>query len=325
MDRMLGRVRDANTLDEARAVAAEFLDGNGRTKTGDALLDNGMGGNGEGDQHIHLHMGGGNGGGGNGGGGSGGMMQRDEDPTMPGGGAGDEISQLLERVEALEEQMSQLMDGGEEDVELEEPDTQDRRRFKMRRGSKMTRDEEPPVPERMPEMVGETDLPGVEDLDKRMSTSDKLKKYRSMDSADMEGTWQEAVAMAEVIVPGIRIPTFDARLSADRTAQRLCTFRRTTLDKAMENPKVQAVISEFTGIKTRDAIRSLGCDSVKMAFGATATAMRANNNGAQFVREVRTNDGGNGGAAKPGAPVSLAEIQRRNKEAWKGGEFHTPS
>lgn len=321
MERMVHRVRNADTNDAALQVVGDYMGDQGGTPMDE-----------NGDQHIHLHLDKGGGGGGmdadpdpmNGGGG---------DPMNGGGGGGGtpDLTQLAGRVAQLEEVVQQLLDGGGgnggedqgEEVELEDPETKDARRYTMRRGKSLrVRDEEPPVPDRLEEMLGETDLPGVEDLDAKMSTGDKLRRFRSGDSADMEGLWSDTIALAEVITPGVRVPTFDARLAPARTATRLCAFRRQTLDRALKDEHTATVLADLVGIRTADQVKSLGCDTVKMAFNATGNALKSQFNSQQMTRSVSTNDGKgrDTGSAAPG-PITIAEIQRRNREAWSTGEF----
>jgi hypothetical protein len=308
LDKMLGRVRDADSLDEARKVLDDYIDPTTGMRKDD---DN------DGDQHIHLHLGG-----------KGESNDADPDPDDMGGEPGDtNVAQLAARVEKLEQIVANLQ-GEEEDVELEDPDTQDARRFKLRRGSKMKRTGDQgdvPVPERREEIVGETDLPGIQDLDKRVPTGDRLKTYlkKTRDSADQEDLWKETVAAAEIIQPGVRVPTFDARLQPDRTAERLCSFRRRVMDSAFSDQDTATLVKSTLGISQTD-LKVLPCDSVKMAFLSTAAAIRSHNNGAQMRRTADRSNGSGGNNDSP-KPITIAEIQARNKKAWATGEFKEPT
>jgi hypothetical protein len=260
--------------------------------------------------HMHVHLP-------NGSNGNGAVeekkddMNNDQDPDLPGG----DIADLAARLAALEQKVAELLDGDEGEVELQNPgDAQDAKRYIMRRGSRLgkARDEEEiPIPERLKEMIGETDLPGLEDLDARTEL------VVSRDSASQEMLWQDAMAKGEIIVPGIRIPTFDSRVKPTVTAQRLCSFRRQTMDAAFDSSEARDVLAGLVNLKTRDQVKTLSCDTLKMAFEATANALAANRNSgivrssvADSVPQFR----------KPGPP-SLAQIQRNNREAWKTGDF----
>ena len=319
LDRMVRRVRDASSTEDALAVTKDYID----PMTGDQVGGGGPGG--ENDTHIHLHM--------NGKGEEGGAHGMDQSPNggtpaapMPGEQTGgSDVAQLAARIAALEEQVQALMEGAsdEEDVELEDPDTQDARRFRMRRRDAMrarTGDEgsDIPVPERLGEdMVGETDLPGLEGLKQGSSgTSDSRRRMAAMartrDSMDQEDLWSDLVTNAEIIAPGTRIPTFDARLPMKSTAERLCKYRRLVLEKGFKDTDTAAVIQDTVGIATFDGVKPLGCDSVKMAFNAIASAMATKNNGRvmRVSAAQPTRDGQRFG------PPSIAEMNKNAKEFW---------
>jgi hypothetical protein len=316
LDRMVRRVRDADTEEEAREVTKDFIDPTSGAPTG------GGGAPDDGDTHIHLHMGKG------GEGGGGGMAGDDDPPIDVGGGGQPDVQQLAAAVAELLQRVEQLEGGGGgnggngeegddgEDVELEDPETKDRRRFRMRRGDRMTRDDDIPVPERLgEEMVGETDLPGLEGLKQGGSTGDRRKfrdRYaRTHDSADAEDLWQDTMAAAEILQPGVRVPTFDARLTLESTAKRLCAFRRRVLDHALSDENTKQIINESIG--TIDTAR-LTCDSVKMAFNAAASQIRLLNNRGQ-MRPTVTRDNRTGAVTRRGPP-SISEMNANAKEFW---------
>lgn len=319
VDRMLGRVRDARTIDEARTVVKDYID----PATGERVDGNGED---DGDQHIHIHLENN---------GEDDMRSRDEiDPgsTNPDEEMGTpdnaELAQMVSALTQRVEQLEDMVGGDESEIELEDPETRDARRFTMRRGSRLqsTRDEEDPetLPERNPEIMGETDLPGIEDLDKRMPTASAgdrakardsaLRRIRTADSADMEDNWRDTVALAEIIVPGIRTPTFDARLPALRSAERLCALRRRVVDHALQDRDVGDGAKLLTGLRTTDGV---ACDTIKVAFHSLAAAMRQQNNAGIVMpglsETARTTDKNAGQSKTP----SLAELNQRNREFWQ--------
>lgn len=319
LDKMVRRVRDADTDEEAKEVTKDYIDPTGATG---ALPDD------DGDTHIHLHMGK------NGEGGE--MHQGDDEPPIDVGGGGEpdiqqlaaSVAELLQRVEQLEQGGGDDDDDDGEDVELEDPDTKDKRRFRMRRGTRAVHDdEEIPNPDRNPDMIYETDLPGIEDLDKRMSSassSDKRRfrdRYlRTTDSADAETVWSDVMASAEILQPGVRIPTFDARLSLESTGKRLCAFRRRVLDHALAADDTAEVLHEVVG--TIDA-NALSCDSVKMAFNAAAAHIKLLNNRGSVRRTAGT--GTNDSRGVSSGPPSLSQMNKNSRDFWKkqpNGQMH---
>jgi hypothetical protein len=324
------RMYDADNVEEAERIARANLSGKAPESNESETRENvptnprvlsaqddlGQG------SHTHIYLGGGKGGG-----------NTADDPVETGTGAAAAPATAENRIAALEaevaemrDMLEQLLGNDEEDVELEDPsDPQhDARRFTMRRGAKMRSKpykDELDVPEHRPEMMGATDLPGIEDLDERMHGNRSGDRRRVRDSADMEDNWRETMAKAEIIVPGFKLPTFDARLEPARTAERLCSVRRRVMDAALQNEKTADFVKDFGGITSRDQIMgreggrgAISCDSLKFAFNATAAAIRGQTNDRNVRREVSVVDS-TGGTAKKGPP-SLAEMNKNANAFW---------
>src|SRR5215470_18308293 len=97
LDRMVRRVRDADTEEEAREVTRDFIDPTSGQPNG--------GGGDDGDTHIHLHM--------KGEGGGGGGMGHDDDPPIDTGAGGQpDVQQLAAAVAELLQRVEQLEGGG---------------------------------------------------------------------------------------------------------------------------------------------------------------------------------------------------------------------
>jgi hypothetical protein len=149
-------------------------------------------------------------------------------------------------------------------------------------------------------MMGETDLPGTEDLNKTTA-----------DSVSMDALWASTVAAGEIIVPGYRLPTFDAKHHPTLTAKRLCAFRRGVLAEATKDAKSAEIVRRFVGDSGIPA--KMPCDAVKIAFNATADAIRVERNGGAVVRST-TGDAARGGDA---AKVpSLSEMNANAAKFW---------
>ena len=117
------------------------------------------------------------------------------------------------------------------------------------------------------------------------------------------------MAAAEILQPGVKVPTFDARLTLESTAKRLCAFRRRVLDHALSEDTTKSIIHDAIG--TIDT-KVLPCDSVKMAFNAAAAQVKVYNNQGT-IRSAVTRDG-----APPTrkGPPSIAEMNSQAKEFW---------
>ena len=127
---------------------------------------------------------------------------------------------------------------------------------------------------------------------------------KAKDSAYLADSFQDTVAMAEILVPGIRIPTFDRAGKPGSEYKKICNFRRQALDLAYAQPATRATLDEVLGNKGLDT-KNMTCDAVRTLFRSAASAQRASNN-ASATRKV--------GDQKPAkvAPKSLAELNRIN-------------
>jgi uncharacterized protein len=99
---------------------------------------------------------------------------------------------------------------------------------------------------------------------------------RARDSALFEDSFSETVALAEIIVPGIRLPTFDRAAPPKQTFDQLCAFRAGVLDLAFAQPATRDLVEQLTGGRFSEA-RKMTCDSVRVLFRAVGDARaRAN-------------------------------------------------
>jgi hypothetical protein len=317
LDKMINRVRTADSDEAARVAVRDYLD----PATGERVENP----DDDSDTHVHIHLEKN---------GEGGGMARDEfeDPNDPAGnpdaGGTPSLEEMAAQLAALTQRVAQLEgdDEGEMELEGEGPDgTRDVRRYTFRRGAKMkAHDGEDPdmVPERNPEMMGETDLPGIEDLDKRMPTASAADRrrardraFRTGDSADMEDSWRDMVALAEIIQPGVRVGTWDARLPVYRQAERMCGLRRRVVDWALKDEMIGPQAVALLNVRTVDGLQ---CDTVKLAFTSIGNMLRGQNNQMQVRTAAATGarTGDQGGAFKVPTP---AEMNKVHREFWKNG------
>lgn len=146
------------------------------------------------------------------------------------------------------------------------------------------------------------------EIDKELDKSAKFK-----DSAVLEDSFQETAALAEILSPGIRIPTYDRAMEPKKTMDSICKFRRASLDMAYMQPDVRAIVDDIQGSKTFD-IRTMDCDSVRSLFKSAAAAKKASNNVSQF----RDNNGSTRqNTQKPRGINSIEELNRLNAERYK--------
>ena len=107
------------------------------------------------------------------------------------------------------------------------------------------------------------------------ATGDAIRKaIKAHDSAFLQDSFQSTLAEAEILVPGIRVPTFDRASNPKDTFDAICNLRRTALDLAYATPTGRAVIEDLT--KDRDFLK-MSCADVRTAFKGAAKIQKAIN------------------------------------------------
>jgi len=112
---------------------------------------------------------------------------------------------------------------------------------------------------------------------------------------------------AEILAPGIKLPTFDAATSTKDRAAALCKCQRKALDTAYGTDAGKAAISPFLGGHKAD-FEKLPAALVHAAFMGGSELIKAQNNGRAHDSATRTKDFGKAG--------SIAEMNKRNAEFW---------
>jgi len=132
----------------------------------------------------------------------------------------------------------------------------------------------------------------------------KEEAKKAKDSAYLMDSFQDTVAKAEILVPGIRIPTVDRASKPGDSYKRICGFRRQALDLAYVQPATRAFLEDALQGKELDT-KNMTCDAVRTLFNTAAASKAAANN---------AGGGHKTGDSKPAvqAPLTLAEVNRRN-------------
>lgn len=268
------------TFRDAEAAALEALEEG--APVDDALEDGNGSTTGESHTHIHIHGPGGSS-----------AAATDADDPGPGAGAGGEggeedptekrfktietaLAGLTEAVNKLAQPAPTAAtgDAGEEEEEDDE--------------GKKTDDEFPPKKDGEGEGKGKTN-----------------------DSAALETSYKEVLALAEVLVPGFRMPTFDAKANRKATVDSMCAARRKALDITYATVDGKELVESVAGSKTLD-MAAMSCAGIAGLFRSAAGAKKLLNN--------RLSTGDAGTLARPAqgekkAPVSsIAELNKANRE-----------
>lgn len=129
---------------------------------------------------------------------------------------------------------------------------------------------------------------------------------KTKDAADRR--FKDAVARAEILSPGIRLPTTDAKATAKTIDAAVCACQRKALTAAYATDAGKAVIAPFlpNGEPTFD---TMGPAELSTAFIGASELMRARNNAAGHRPGVTTQDFGR-------APVKTADLNAKNRAFW---------
>jgi len=109
------------------------------------------------------------------------------------------------------------------------------------------------------------------------------KAVKTGDSTTLCDEFQDALSRAEILAPGVRLPTFDAKAVRKKTVDAICVLRRRALRAALDNENAELVKSVVGAAN----VASMTCDSVTAFFNAASEVVRSKNSG---VTQRRTND-----------------------------------
>lgn len=127
--------------------------------------------------------------------------------------------------------------------------------------------------------------------------------------AAFEADRKRVVAAAEILVPGFKVPTLDAKADPKAARERLCTCQRRALDEAYRTAPGKLAIDPFLGDAGSD-FDTLPLRTIDVAFfGASAIIAQRNNSPlfATFGQGNNTND----------APVNpISAMNKANAEFW---------
>jgi len=159
---------------------------------------------------------------------------------------------------------------------------------------------------------GKTDDEGNPFAKKADEEADKTK---TKDSAALETGYQALIADAEVLVPGFRVSTFDAKAKRSATIDTMCNTRRKALDACYATAEGKALVDGISGVKTIDTA-TMDCASVGVLFRAAAGAKRLLNNSNATRDANRMGQQGDPNAKKSKAPQTIAELNKQNREYY---------
>ncbi|WP_330555419.1 DUF2213 domain-containing protein [Burkholderia multivorans] len=217
---------------------------------------------GDGQPQIHIHMPG------TGGDPKPGVSATGDDGA--GGSEGDPLKQVLDAIQATNGKIDALAE----------------RVTKLEGGGTQTGDDDPDADD---------------DPNPTMDDDPDPKAAKTGDSTALRDQFQDALSRAEILAPGVRLPTFDAKAARKKTVDAICVLRRRALRAALENENAELVKPVVGGAN----VASMTCDSVTAFFNAASELVRNKNSG---VTLRRTNDS---------APTERKDINQIHADFWK--------
>ncbi|WP_429498947.1 DUF2213 domain-containing protein [Robbsia andropogonis] len=149
-----------------------------------------------------------------------------------------------------------------------------------------------------PDDDSEGDMTTDEDSDAKPES----KPVATGDSASLRAEFQLAKSRAEILAPGVKLPTFDAKLTAKKTSDSLCVLRRRALRAALENENAEIVLSVTGGAD----VAKMTCDSAAAFFNASSELVKQKN----MARKAAT------ATADSAPPSAFANINKKHADFW---------
>ncbi len=135
----------------------------------------------------------------------------------------------------------------------------------------------------------------------------KAADRKARDSAALGAEAQDVFARAEILSPGLSLPSHDAAADPAKTRDSLCALRRKALEAAFAHPKTRdAVAPLLRGVD----LAKLTCDALTSTFIGASEIVRRDNNNAQTKVTF------DGGKTASGIASTISSMNRRNSEFW---------
>lgn len=130
---------------------------------------------------------------------------------------------------------------------------------------------------------------------------------KAQDSEFLADTFQQTIAAAEILAPGMRMPAFDPKAHPSKSLEVLTGIRRKALDMASFNTETRVFLDEAVGGKDLDTAK-MSTDQVRTLFlSASSWRKSANNHQTRDANHGRVQQ-----KAKKG-PTTIAELNELHR------------
>jgi hypothetical protein len=134
----------------------------------------------------------------------------------------------------------------------------------------------------------------------------------TMDSRGLQNDFTDTIARAEILLPGIALPTFDSKTLAKKTNDTMCALRRKALDGFLSTQDGAGIVAPFVGGKTTGLKfsnnKAFTCDGVRSIFVAVSEIKKRENNAA--------GRGTTFDAKTSATVINPRSMNERNREFW---------
>ena len=235
--------------------------------------------------------------------------------AAPAAGGGDPVAAALadiqSRLSAIEEAIAVLA-GGEEEEEGDEPSAEGDEPGAT--GEIVDPAKKPAVEPEAEEGKPTGDRRGTRDSAPGGSNAPGGNRAVVGDSASMRAQFQQVISRAAILVPDIRLPTFDSAKPAVYTADALCALRRETLRQAWATDDGHRTLEPLLAGRNPDFTgRAMTCGEAAIVFDAASEMLRAERGRVPLRSGSFRQPAGTGAYAGPPTP---AEINKRNRERF---------
>lgn len=138
-------------------------------------------------------------------------------------------------------------------------------------------------------------------------TKDQARKAK--DSAFLVDSYKETVSLAEIIAPGIRIPTFDRAARPASSLKSICALRSQALELGYAQANTRGFIDELLAGKALDT-KKMTCDATRSLFRSVAALKKAENKQKTFSAQD------NETKQTRGSIKTLADLNKLNAEYY---------
>lgn len=147
----------------------------------------------------------------------------------------------------------------------------------------------------------------AEEEEREKKRKEKEAAGAAKDSAGLMDEWQDTVARAEVIAPGLHIATHDGSHQVSAVRDSICALRRKALEAALNGAARDAVMP-FVG--TNPDFSKMTCDAARSALIGASEVVKAKNNSGVAILSGTVRD------QNQAQFRTIADINAANKKAW---------